>query len=129
TAQRAAADRSWAYGHVIVDEAQELSAMAWRMVMRRVPTRSMTVVGDMAQTGSPAGAASWGQMLDPYTRGGWREERLTVNYRTPAEVMDLAAEVLAEVAPELSAPESVRREGRPPVAVRAPRGRLAREVA
>ncbi|MES4906503.1 MULTISPECIES: hypothetical protein [unclassified Streptomyces] len=128
TAERAAADRSWAYGHVIVDEAQELSAMAWRMVMRRVPTRSMTVVGDVAQTGSPAGAASWGQMLDPYTRGGWREERLTVNYRTPAEVMDLAAEVLAEVAPELSAPESVRREGQPPVAVRAPRGRLAREV-
>ncbi|MEU9795304.1 hypothetical protein AB0E27_32815 [Streptomyces sparsogenes] len=129
TAERAAADRSWVYGHVIVDEAQELSAMAWRMVMRRVPTRSMTVVGDVAQTGSPAGAASWGQMLDPYTRGGWREERLTVNYRTPAEVMDLAADVLAEVAPELSAPESVRREGRRPVAVRAPRGRLAREVA
>ncbi|MGY0056136.1 HelD family protein [Streptomyces sp. LZ34] len=128
TAQRAAADRSWAYGHVIVDEAQELSAMAWRMVMRRVPTRSMTVVGDVAQTGSPAGANSWGQMLDPYTRGGWREERLTVNYRTPAEVMDLAADVLAEAAPGLSAPESVRREGRRPLAVRAPRGRLAREV-
>jgi DNA helicase IV len=45
TAERAWADPSWAYGHVIVDEAQELSAMAWRMVMRRIPTRSMTVVG------------------------------------------------------------------------------------
>ena len=53
TAERAAADRSWAYGHVIIDEAQELSAMAWRMVLRRNPTRSMTVVGDVAQTGSP----------------------------------------------------------------------------
>ena len=46
------ADRSWAYGHVIIDEAQELSSMAWRMVLRRNPTRSMTVVGDVAQTGS-----------------------------------------------------------------------------
>ena len=57
TAERAWADPSWAYGHVIVDEAQELSAMAWRMVMRRIPTRSMTVVGDVAQRGSAAGAA------------------------------------------------------------------------
>ncbi|TDE39317.1 helicase, partial [Nonomuraea mesophila] len=52
TADRAVADRSWAYGHVIVDEAQELSPMAWRMVMRRVPAKSLTVVGDLAQTGS-----------------------------------------------------------------------------
>ena len=57
TAERAWADPSWAYGHVIVDEAQELSAMAWRMVMRRIPTRSLTVVGDVAQRGSAAGAA------------------------------------------------------------------------
>src|SRR5580704_8263595 len=58
TAERAWADPSWAYGHVIVDEAQELSAMAWRMVMRRIPTRSLTVVGDVAQRGSAAGARS-----------------------------------------------------------------------
>ena len=56
TAERAAADRTWTYGHVIVDEAQELSAMAWRMLMRRCPTRSMTLVGDIAQTGDLAGA-------------------------------------------------------------------------
>src|ERR1700758_2215623 len=87
TAERAWADPSWAYGHVIVDEAQELSAMAWRMVMRRIPTRSMTVVGDVAQRGSAAGARSWAQMLDPYVKGRWHEELLTVNYRTPAEIM------------------------------------------
>ena len=87
TAERAWADPSWAYGHVIVDEAQELSAMAWRMVMRRIPTRSLTVVGDVAQRGSAAGARSWAQMLDPYVKGRWREELLTVNYRTPAEIM------------------------------------------
>ena len=117
TAGRAWADPSWAYGHVIVDEAQELSAMAWRMVMRRIPTRSLTVVGDLAQRGSAAGARSWAQMLDPYVKGRWREERLTVNYRTPAEIMAVAADVLASVAPGEQPPESVREEGVPPRAV------------
>ncbi len=118
TAERAWADPAWAYGHVIVDEAQELSAMAWRMVMRRIPTRSLTVVGDLAQRGSAAGARSWAQMLDPYVRGRWREERLTVNYRTPAEIMAMAADVLAVVAPGEQPPESVREEGAAPRAVR-----------
>jgi DNA helicase IV len=119
TAERAAADRSWAYGHVIIDEAQELSAMAWRMVLRRNPSKSMTVVGDVAQTGSPAGARSWKSMLDRFVRGRWREERLTVNYRTPSEIMTVAADVLASVAPEEKSPESVRTEGVPPRAIRA----------
>ncbi len=118
TAERAWADPSWAYGHVIVDEAQELSAMAWRMVMRRIPTRSLTVVGDLAQRGSAAGARSWAEMLDPYVKGRWREEQLTVNYRTPAEIMAVAADVLAAVAPGEQPPESVREEGVPPRAVR-----------
>ncbi|NDU73488.1 ATP-binding domain-containing protein [Actinomadura sp. DSM 109109] len=120
TAQRAKADREWAYGHVIVDEAQELSEMAWRTVMRRVPTRSLTVVGDIAQTGSAAGAASWGQMLDPYVRGRWREQRLMVNYRTPAAIMKVAADVLAAVAPDQTPPEPVRDDGPPPAAVAMP---------
>ena len=59
-AERAAADRTWAFGHVIVDEAQELSPMAWRLLMRRCPSRSMTVVGDVAQTGDLAGAGVLG---------------------------------------------------------------------
>src|SRR5580700_8533153 len=118
TAERAWADPSWAYGHVIVDEAQELSAMAWRMVMRRIPTRSLTVVGDVAQRGSAAGARSWAQMLDPCVRGRGHEEYLTVNYRTPAEIMAVAADVLASVAADEQPPESVREEGVPPRAVR-----------
>jgi DNA helicase IV len=130
TAERAAADRSWSYGHVIVDEAQELSAMAWRMLMRRVPTKSLTVVGDVAQTGNPAGARSWGEMLDPYVKGRWREERLTVNYRTPAEIMAVAAGVLAAVTPGEEPPESVREEGERPRAIRAgPGGEFGAEVA
>ncbi|PRX67529.1 DNA helicase IV [Nonomuraea fuscirosea] len=108
TAERAAADRTWAYGHVIVDEAQELSPMAWRAVMRRCPTRSMTIVGDIAQTGSAAGARSWEEVLDPYVAGRWRQERLSVNYRTPVELMAVAARVLATIDPALRAPDSVR---------------------
>ncbi|GAA2270979.1 AAA family ATPase [Nonomuraea roseoviolacea subsp. roseoviolacea] len=114
TAERAAADRAWAYGHVIVDEAQELSPMAWRAVMRRVPTRSMTIVGDVAQTGSAAGARSWGEVLDPYVAGRWRQERLTVNYRTPVELMEVAARVLAAIDPSLEPPASVRETGARP---------------
>jgi len=93
-ADRAQHDRTWAYGHVIVDEAQELSAMAWRMVLRRCPARSMTVVGDLAQTSTPGGADSWAQVLDPIAAGQWRTARLTVNYRTPAPVVALAATLL-----------------------------------
>jgi DNA helicase IV len=129
TAERAAADRTWAYGHVIVDEAQELSAMAWRMVLRRNPTRSMTVVGDVAQTGSPAGATSWREMLTPLVGGRFREERLTVNYRTPTEIMAVAADVLAAVSPTEPPPESVRSEGVPPRAIRVPGGGLAAGLA
>jgi DNA helicase IV len=129
TAERAAADRTWAYGHVIIDEAQELSAMAWRMVLRRNPVRSMTVVGDVAQTGSPAGASSWKDMLTPLVGGRWREERLTVNYRTPAEIMTVAADVLASVSPDERPPDSVRSEGVGPAAVHVSAGRLPAGVA
>ncbi len=118
TAERAARDRTWAFGHVIVDEAQELSEMAWRMVMRRIPGRSMTIVGDIAQTGSAAGAASWARVLDPYVSGRWREEHLSVNYRTPAELMEVAARVLELVGADLKAPESVRETGERPWALR-----------
>src|ERR1700758_3098591 len=129
TAERAEADRGWAYRHVIIDEAQELSAMAWRMVLRRNPSRSMTVVGDVAQTGSPAGATSWKDMLNPLVGGRWREERLTVNYRTPSEIMEVAADVLASVSPGERPPESVRSEGVGPKAIHVPTSSLASGVA
>ncbi|WP_328458370.1 HelD family protein [Amycolatopsis sp. NBC_00438] len=113
-AQRAAQDRTWTFGHVIVDEAQELSAMDWRLLMRRSPNRSMTLVGDVAQTGAAGGARSWGEVLSPYVEDRWRLEQLTVNYRTPVEIMAVAARVLAEVDPALAAPSSVRESGVPP---------------
>jgi DNA helicase IV len=114
TAARAASDRSWAYGHVIVDEAQELSSMAWRMLLRRCPTKSMTLVGDVAQTGAAAGATSWAEALEPHVSGRWRHEELTVNYRTPAEIMAVAALVLERIDPSLRTPRSVRSTGTEP---------------
>ena len=93
TAERAAADRTWTYGHIVVDEAQELSAMAWRMLLRRCPTRSMTIAGDVAQTSAAAGARSWHRTLNPVLKGSWRLAELTVNYRTPAVVADAAQRI------------------------------------
>ncbi|WP_198956494.1 MULTISPECIES: ATP-binding domain-containing protein [unclassified Micromonospora] len=129
TAQRAAADRSWAFGHVIIDEAQELSPMAWRLLMRRCPSRSMTIVGDVAQTGALAGTPSWGEALEPYVAQRWRLEELTVSYRTPAEIMAVAAGVLAEIDPHLRPPRSVRRSGVPPWERTVAADRLAGELA
>lgn len=99
TAERAAGDRTWAFGHVVVDEAQELSPMQWRLLARRCPLRSFTVVGDIAQASSPAAASSWDQALQgllPRRRGvalatgSWRLEELTVNYRTPSQIVAYA---------------------------------------
>ncbi|OLL71920.1 ATP-dependent DNA helicase rep [Pseudonocardia sp. Ae168_Ps1] len=120
TADRAAADREWTYGHVIIDEAQELSAMAWRMVMRRAPARSMTLVGDIAQTGDRGGAGSWDEVLSPFVARRWRLEQLTVNYRTPSEIADVADDVLAEIDASLEPPSSVRSTGEPPWAAPLP---------
>jgi DNA helicase IV len=129
TAERAAADRTWTFGHVVVDEAQELSAMAWRTVLRRVPTRSMTVVGDVAQTGSAAGATSWADTLRPHLGDGWRLEELTINYRTPAEIMAVAADVLAATGAGTTAPRSVRATGEEPTAERVEEAQLPERVA
>ncbi|WP_238995481.1 HelD family protein [Streptomyces cyaneogriseus] len=110
-AERAAADRTWAFGHIIVDEAQELSPMAWRLLMRRCPTRSMTLVGDPAQTAEAAGVGSWEKILEPYVEDRWEHTRLGVNYRTPAEIMDLAAAVVRAEHPGFEPPSSVRSTG------------------
>ncbi|MFD5643131.1 ATP-binding domain-containing protein, partial [Streptomyces anulatus] len=113
-AERAAADRTWAFGHIIVDEAQELSPMAWRLLMRRAPSRSLTLVGDPAQTSEEAGVGSWEKILRPYVGDRFEHVTLEVNYRTPAEIMELAAGVLREKDPSFTAPVSVRSTGEKP---------------
>jgi DNA helicase IV len=90
TADLAAADRSWAYGHIVVDEAQELSPMQWRVLVRRNPQRSFTIVGDVAQASAAAGASSWREAMEPVVGDDWRLEELTVNYRTPAQIAETA---------------------------------------
>ncbi|WP_370544486.1 UvrD-helicase domain-containing protein [Frondihabitans sp. VKM Ac-2883] len=95
TAERAGGDRTWAFGHVVVDEAQELSPMQWRLLARRCPLRSFTVVGDIAQASSPASADSWERALQSLLgrrrrEGAWRLEELTVNYRTPSQIVEYA---------------------------------------
>ena len=127
-AERAAADRRWTYGHVIVDEAQELTPMAWRAIARRCPLRSMTVVGDVAQTGAIGGGTSWESALGSTFGDRWRLAELTLNYRTPAEVMSLASDVLREVDPSAKAPRSVRSTGVKPWYVDVPAGDQASYV-
>ncbi|MGI9197951.1 MAG: HelD family protein [Candidatus Nanopelagicales bacterium] len=122
-AERASQDREWVYGHVVVDEAQELSPMMWRVLGRRCPSLSMTVVGDLDQTASSAGATTWERALAgiakarPGADPRWRVERLTVNYRTPRPFMDLAQEVLRVMGREPEPVESIR-DGADPVLAR-----------
>ncbi|KPC60389.1 HelD family protein [Streptomyces chattanoogensis] len=128
-AERAAADRTWAFGHIIVDEAQELSAMAWRLLMRRCPTRSMTLVGDPAQTAEPGGCGTWRSVLEPYVGDRWEHVRLGVNYRTPTEIMEIAAEVPRSADPSFEPPRSIRSTGIRPWARRTDADGLAGVVA
>ncbi len=110
-------DDAWppAYGHVIVDEAQDYSAMQWRMVARRCPVGSMTIVGDLGQASRAGAISSWEHALAQLpVRREPRILELSINYRTPAEVMDLAAAVLAETDPGLTPPRSVRQGSGPP---------------
>ena len=58
----------------------------------------MTVVGDPAQTGNPAGVASWGETLAPYVADRWEPKELSVNYRTPQDIADVANQLLPEIA-------------------------------
>jgi DNA helicase IV len=95
TAERAAADREWTYGHIVVDEAQELSPMQWRLLRRRCPLRSFTIVGDVAQASAAAAAPDWATALSSLTTE-FRLEELTVNYRTPAQITEAAETVALE---------------------------------
>lgn len=95
-ARRASADRTWTYGHVVVDEAQELSPLAWQMLLRRCPTHSFTVVGDLAQRSAQSQAKSWSQLLGAAARALEKEAVLTISYRTPKTIMDLANRVIQE---------------------------------
>jgi DNA helicase IV len=109
------------YGHIVVDEAQDLSPMDLRVLCRRSLSGSMTVVGDIAQSTGAWAHSSWDEILEHLPdRRPPRLVELTVGYRIPAPLMSLAARVLTEAAPELAPPRSVRDDGTPPTIVRVP---------
>ena len=127
--EQALRDRTWKFGHVIVDEAQELSPMVWRMVFRRAPDRSMSVVGDLAQCSAAWAPASWNEVLEPFASGRWRLVELSTNYRTPSEIMEVANRVLAVAAPNAVPASAIRSSGHRPVRERVREGDLVDSVA
>lgn len=116
-AERAAQDREWTYGHIVVDEAQELTPMDWRMLIRRCPSRSFTIVGDVAQTSALNGTRSWSRTMDGlFGKEHWSLNELTIDYRNPEEVSHLASDFaqseglyVSTVSAVRHIPDSVRR--------------------
>lgn len=116
------------FAHVVVDEAQDLSPMAWRMLARRCPSGSMTIVGDLAQATAPGAAGSW-EAIAPLLPGGRLTVReLTVAYRTPREVAEVAEPVLAATGLGLRPPAPVRASGAPAILRRVEPGALLATV-
>ncbi|WEV69795.1 AAA family ATPase [Bifidobacterium sp. ESL0775] len=108
-AQRAGSDREWTYGHIVIDEAQELTAMDWRMLMRRCPSRSFTIVGDVAQTSALGGTHRWEKTMNRlFGADGWDLKELTINYRNPKEVSQLATRFAENEGLYVSTTEGVR---------------------
>ncbi|WP_315105555.1 RNA polymerase recycling motor ATPase HelR [uncultured Microbacterium sp.] len=100
------------FGHIVVDEAQELTDAQWRTLIARCPSRSFTVVGDRAQA-RRAFTESWSERLHRLGLRNVRVSSLRVNYRTPTEVMAVAAPTILEALPDANVPVSVRESGIP----------------
>ncbi|RKN47730.1 RNA polymerase recycling motor ATPase HelR [Micromonospora endolithica] len=102
------------FAHVVVDEAQELTDAEWQMLLLRCPSRSFTVVGDRAQA-RHGFTESWQERLERVGLGRVELASLTVNYRTPAEIMTEAEPVIRAVLPDANVPTSIRGTGLPVV--------------
>ena len=109
------ADSVRTYGHIVVDEAQDLSPMQLRMIGRRSLNGSMTIVGDIAQATSAWGHDSWDSVTEHLpSEAGFRFFELTIGYRLPKPMMEVAAHVLDAAIPGLIPPRSIRTEGQSP---------------
>jgi DNA helicase IV len=114
------------YAHILVDEAQDISPMQWRMLRRRGPSASWTIVGDPAQSSWPDAKEAERAITEMVGTSPIRNFRMSTNYRSPAEVFDLAAKVVQAVYPEADRPQAVRSVGIPPrLAVAGPAGLAA----
>ena len=100
------------FAHIVVDEAQELTDAEWRMLVARCPARSFTIVGDRAQA-RHGFTESWEARLERVGITGARIAPLSVNYRTPREVMEAAAPIIRRAIPDANVPTSVRESGVP----------------
>jgi DNA helicase IV len=128
--RKAKAEELRTYGHIVVDEAQDLTPMQLRMLTRRSLSGSMTVVGDIAQATGHHAPSGWADVTRHLPdRKPAHIVELSVNYRTPAEIMEVASRVLAAVSPELRPPQSVRSTGQAPVFVDAADSELTEAVA
>ncbi len=108
-AARAATDREWTYGHIVVDEAQELTPMEWRMLVRRCPSRSFTIVGDVAQTSALGGTHRWNASMNPvFGKDNWNLYELTINYRNPREISEAAGDLAIKSGLYISTVSAVR---------------------
>nr|WSX78949.1 AAA family ATPase [Streptomyces sp. NBC_00899] len=103
--------RTASLGHVVLDEAQDLSPMQYRAVGRRCSTGSATVLGDIAQGTTPWATASWAEALRHLGKPEARVEELTRGFRVPREVIAYASRLLPEIAPDLAPATSVREAG------------------
>ncbi len=105
------------FAHIVVDEAQELTDAEWQMLLLRCPSRSFTIVGDRAQA-RHGFTESWQERLErvglePIGSGRIRKARLSINYRTPEEIMKEAEPVIRAVLPDANVPSSIRSNGLP----------------
>ncbi|MET7418918.1 RNA polymerase recycling motor ATPase HelR [Dactylosporangium sp. NPDC005555] len=110
------------FAHIVVDEAQELTDAEWQMLLLRCPSRSFTIVGDRAQARRPF-TESWQERLERVGVDRVTMATLSINYRTPEEVMAHAAPVIRAALPDANVPTSIRRSGLP--VVHAARAELA----
>jgi DNA helicase IV len=104
------------YGHIVIDEVQDLTPMQLKMAARRSLNGSMTIVGDLAQATGPLAPSSWDEVLAHLPDK--RESRvvgLSIGYRIPAQIMELATKVMMAATPDLRSPTSVRGGDAPPV--------------
>ncbi len=110
------------FNHIVVDEAQDLSAMEFRVIARRSPARSLTVLGDLAQSTAVGGQEDWEDALSQLRHDDGRAPlgrvaELTMGYRVPAPILDVANRILPVAAPNVRPAKSVREQGRVPTVV------------
>jgi DNA helicase IV len=108
-------DQIRTYGHIVIDEVQDLTPMQLRMASRRSLNGSMTIVGDLAQATGALAPANWSEVLSHLPdRKEQRVVGLSIGYRIPGPIMDLATRVMIAASPDLRAPTAVREDGEPP---------------